>query len=126
MGFEVSGHHMSFPVSDLGRSRAFYEGVLGLEQIPRPDFGPVRGVWYQAGPVQVHLILHEGMDPVSTGAIEPGSRHAAFAVADYETARRRLEELGVAHRASAVTGQIFCHDPDGHTIELIQPGVLNA
>ncbi len=126
MDFEVAGHHMSFPVSDLERSAAFYEGVLGLQRIPRPDFGAVRGIWYQAGPVQVHLILREDMDPVATGPIDSGSRHSAFAVADFEAARDRLKARGVPHRARAETGQIFCHDPDGHTIELIQPGILQA
>ena len=27
---------MSFPVKDLARAREFYEGILGLEEIPRP------------------------------------------------------------------------------------------
>ena len=41
-------HHISFCVSDLDRSRRFYEEILGLAEIPRPDLG-LPGVWYSAG-----------------------------------------------------------------------------
>ena len=41
-------HHVSFAVSDLARSRRFYEDELELEPIPRPDLG-LPGVWYRAG-----------------------------------------------------------------------------
>lgn len=32
----VRGHHVSFSVTDLDRSRHFYGSVLGLAEIPRP------------------------------------------------------------------------------------------
>ena len=34
-----SVHHVSFAASDLERSMAFYEGLLGLERIDRPGIG---------------------------------------------------------------------------------------
>ena len=48
-------HHVSFAVRDLARQREFYEGILGLAPIPRPDLG-LPGVWYAAGRGQIHLI----------------------------------------------------------------------
>ena len=48
-------HHISFAVSDLARSRRFYEDVLELEPIPRPELG-LPGMWYRAGSSEVHLI----------------------------------------------------------------------
>ena len=46
-------HHTSFAVRDLERARAFYGGVLGLQEIERPDFGAIQGVWYGVGNAQV-------------------------------------------------------------------------
>lgn len=55
MKIQVRAHHTSFAVRDIERSKAFYGGVLGLEEIPRPNF-PFPGAWFQAGTCQVHLI----------------------------------------------------------------------
>lgn len=35
----VRGHHVSFAVADLARSRHFYGNVLGLAELPRPEMG---------------------------------------------------------------------------------------
>lgn len=121
MALSISAHHMSFPVRDLERSRAFYEGVLGLEPIPRPDMGPVRGVWYRAGPCEVHLIEVPEGAPVGEPppVLNPMGRHAAFAVADYEEAKAALLAHDLEILESPRGGQIWTRDPDGHVIELI-------
>ena len=55
-------HHFSIDVADVTVSRSFYGELLGLSEIERPDFG-LPGVWYQAGPVQLHLIqVPEGVE----------------------------------------------------------------
>ncbi|MBI4251483.1 MAG: VOC family protein, partial [Candidatus Tectomicrobia bacterium] len=43
-------HHVSIAVDDLEKARAFYGGVLGLAEIPRPVL-PNPGRWFQAGGV---------------------------------------------------------------------------
>jgi len=79
-------HHLSFAVSDLGRSRRFYAGVLGLETIERPDLG-LPGIWYGAGNAEIHLIQTPDGADVGTrpGSITPLANHNAFAVSDYPT-----------------------------------------
>jgi glyoxylase I family protein len=121
----VKGHHMSFPVTDLDRAVEFYEGVLGLERIERPDFGGIRGVWYQAGGVQVHLIeALEGMELAPRPAqINPLDRHGAFSIDDYAEALSFLQAKGVAvMETTPENGQLFLQDPDGNIIELIVSG----
>ena len=48
-------HHVSLDTADLAASKRFYGDLLGLAELERPDFG-LPGVWYQAGPVQLHII----------------------------------------------------------------------
>ena len=93
MGIRVTAHHMSFPVKDLARSREFYEGVLGLRTIPRPDLGAIAGVWYAAGACEVHLIeTPAGVDPgTPPSRLNPLARHAAFAVESYDDTLAHLQ-----------------------------------
>ena len=112
---------MSFPVKDLARSREFYEGVLGLETIPRPDLGAIAGVWYRAGSCEVHLIeTPPGVDPgAPPSRLNPLARHAAFAVADYDETLAHLRSHDLEVFESRGGGQMWVQDPDGHIIELI-------
>ena len=124
MALRLEAHHMSFPVTNLARSRAFYEGVLGLVEIPRPAGLGIPGVWYRAGACEVHLI--ETPPGVDVGApaptLTPLARHAAFAVDDYEATLKHLrEQLTEVLATSPKLGQIWVRDPDGHVLEFIVP-----
>ena len=123
-----SVHHLSFAVRDLEKSREFYEGLLGLEPVERPDIG-LPGAWYAAGIGQVHLIqLPEGVEvgsPVSS--LTPLANHSAFAIDDYEATLARLHERGVeVFETKAEIGQLWIRDPDGNVIELIDPRARGA
>jgi len=114
-------HHVSFAVSDLERSRAFYEQVLGLAPIPRPDLG-IAGVWYGAGNVEIHLIATpEGLD-VGRNApgLSPIVNHTAFAIDDYAAtlAHLRAQGVEVLELRPGVGPQLWIRDPDGNVIEL--------
>jgi glyoxylase I family protein len=122
--FKVKAHHMSFPVKDLKTSVAFYKGVLGLEEIPRPDRFGVAGMWLQAGACEVHLIeVGEGVDVGTTPKmVNPGARHAAFEVEDYQEAVDHIQAAGLfVFTTNPEIGQMWIADPDGHVIELIKP-----
>jgi catechol 2,3-dioxygenase-like lactoylglutathione lyase family enzyme len=116
-------HHVSFAVSDLARSRRFYEGVLGLEEIPRPAMG-VAGVWYRTGGAEVHLIATPpgariGSPPET---LNPLANHQAFAIDDYQKTLDALERHGLeVLKTSPKVGQMWIRDPDGNVLELIAP-----
>lgn len=120
----VRGHHFSFTVTDLERSSAFYEKVMGLESIPRPDFG-IPGMWYGVGETQIHLIQKpEGTDTgTPSPKLTPIANHSAFEISDYDAMKAHLRDCGAEFvELGSEVGQMFVRDPDGNIIELIKPG----
>jgi catechol 2,3-dioxygenase-like lactoylglutathione lyase family enzyme len=116
-------HHVSFPVSDLERARAFYEGVLGLEPIPRPEMS-LGGEWYRIGDAEIHIIVTpEGADVGARPAgLTPLGPHTAFQIDDYAKTLEVVEARGVeVLKTSAENGQMWIRDPDGNVFELIEP-----
>jgi glyoxylase I family protein len=118
-------HHVSFVVRDTARSLAFYRDLLGLEVDPgRPDLG-YPGAWLRCGDQQIHLLELPNVDPVEGRPAHVGrDRHAAFRVEDIDAFERLLNDAGVSFtRSRSGRRAIFCRDPDGNGLELIQnPG----
>lgn len=120
---EITGLlHAGLLVADVAASRVFYESVLGLTTMPRPDL-PYPGAWYALnGHQQLHLMQLPNPDQ---GAIRPShggrDRHIAFGVQDIERLKERLDVAHVIYTLSR-SGRLalFCRDPDGNTLEFIQ------
>lgn len=108
----VTLHHASIRVADVGRSRQFYERLLGLGALERPDLG-LPGVWYGIGAGQLHLIQSQPMG----AEIDPSGPHFAIAVADLDAARRELAAAGIP-TLDPGGDQLWLRDPDGNVIEL--------
>lgn len=110
-------------VTDLARSRAFYEGVLGLTLISDDPFMLV----FDANGTTLRVSLVEHHEPL-TGTVlgwEVGGIAAAvgeLAAAGVEFARydgMDQDELGVWTTPGG--GQVaWFHDPDGNTLSLSQ------
>lgn len=112
--------HVALIVSDLKQSAQFYEVLLGLKRIKRPDLG-FEGLWYGINDGQeIHLML---LDNPYAGCDRPahGGRdnHLALQVEDFELIRSRLDAAGIAFTLSrSGRNALFCRDPDGNTLEL--------
>ena len=114
-------HHLKLPVSDLNRSRAWYESRLGYQAGTEfTENGTLTGV----------ALAHPNGGPALALRLDP-ERAARAAGFDYfsigvptkaaiEALARRLTELGEQHAGVhfATTGWILPHtyDPDGHEI----------
>jgi glyoxylase I family protein len=105
-------HHASIRVADCARSRQFYEKLLGMVPIERPDF-PFAGAWYGLGGGQLHLIASE---KGGSNSIDPTDPHFAIEVEDFEATKQTLREKQIEFLDLGVA--VWIHDPDGYTIEL--------
>ena len=107
--------HTSLRITDLARSRDFYEGLLGLHTAPRPDLG-FPGTWYDVGGAQLHLIQQRKM----FDDIDPTDPHLALEVADVEEVKRTLDARGVPYLHFGGP-QLWIRDPDGNVVEICEP-----
>ena len=114
-------HHVSILVADAARARRFYEDVLGLKPLERPDLG-FPGAWLALGEgQQLHLMELPDPDP-KTDRPEHGGRdrHFALRVTDLAPFIQRLEQGNVAYtRSRSGRASIFLRDPDGNAVELM-------
>jgi catechol 2,3-dioxygenase-like lactoylglutathione lyase family enzyme len=98
------------------RAREFYGGLLGLEEIEKPE--AVRkngGMWYNAADVQLHVGVED--------AVAPSKRHPAFEVENVSAVRAFLEQNGVRTKdEEAIPGvqRFSFFDPFGNRIEFLE------
>lgn len=120
-GFRVHGidHvQLAMPVGQEGLARAFYGGLLGLAEVPKPaNLAPRGGVWFEGGALRLHL----GVDPDFRPARKA---HPAFLVASLADLVRHLQRAGVTVVADEpLEGytRVYVSDPFGNRIELLEP-----
>ena len=98
-------------------AKSFYGGLLGLEQIEKPD-GPRKyiGAWYQLGESQLHLSIEK--EPRN----QDSNRHVCYSVSDVTSALRTFRTAGVEiiSEEQLVNGgsRFFVRDPAGNLIEI--------
>ena len=111
--------HVNIRTTELAKTQAFFTEVLCLTVGWRPDF-PFGGAWLYAGDKDVVHLVEVGR----AGAPTRGSSldHFAFAIDDYEDAKRKLGAAGLAYEPSAAPNggirQLFVTELNGVTIEL--------
>jgi len=118
----ISIHHISFIISDLNRSKAFYCDVLGLEiDTARPDLN-FDGIWLNINQQQqIHLLLVDNPDQADRPKHGGRDRHAAFKVRDFNLIRSHLDNSNIAYTLSKSGREaLFCRDPDGNTLEIMK------
>ena len=117
-------HHASVLVADSRRALSFYVDILGMQLDPsRPDLG-FPGVWLRVGAQQIHLLeLKKSHDVEGCPPHVGRDRHTALQVRGLAALQSRLETAGIAYtRSRSGRKAIFCRDPDGNGIELLEVG----
>ena len=108
---------LAIPPGGEAAARTFYGEVLGFSEVPKPAVMAVRGgLWFQAGPVGIHL----GIEPDMRPSVKA---HPAFVVDDLEAFVVRLAAAGCKWVPSDELPDVrrgHTWDPFGNRIELVQ------
>ncbi len=110
---------VAVPVGEEARVRAFYGGVLGLEELPRNQAlaGHYTLIWYQLLDIQLHL---DFSPPWVTPA---ENRHVALEVRELKKIRAYLVGKGATIREAVVMpdrDRFYVLDPFGNYFEFIE------
>jgi catechol 2,3-dioxygenase-like lactoylglutathione lyase family enzyme len=129
----VKTGHVGLNVTDLTRSKAFYQRVLGLELMVDGRDGDRE--WAFLGRDGTLLITLWRQSEGRFATALPGLHHLAMQVDTPEevlAVQRNLRDLGadfqydgvVAHREGGDSGGVFFTDPDGIRLEVYTPSGL--
>jgi len=99
-------------------AREFYQGLLGIPEVPKPpELAKRGGAWFENGPLKVHLGVENDFRPARKA-------HPALLVSDLETLVARLKQ----HHIKVIDDdplegyfRVYVADPFGNRIELMEP-----
>lgn len=104
---------LAMPPGGEDAAQQFYEGLLGIPRVPKPEPLAARGgCWFEDGALRLHLGVEEDFRPARKA-------HPALAVSDLEELAERLRAAGHEVRAGDMPGQAYVDDPFGNRIELV-------
>ena len=111
-------NHFTVLARDLEATKAFYIGLLGLTEGPRPPFD-FPGAWLYAGDqALLHIVAGRPVPDPPAGVLD----HMAFSADKLGDTVARLKQQKIDYVLRRQPGygpwQLFCHDPNGAKVEL--------
>ena len=108
---------IAIPVASESRARAFYSGILGFTEIPKPpEMAERKSIWFVAGTVNLHLGIELDFTPAKRA-------HPAFLVENLDTILAACERAGIATKPdTSFNGyrRVHVFDPFGNRLELVE------
>jgi catechol 2,3-dioxygenase-like lactoylglutathione lyase family enzyme len=107
---------LAMPPGEEEKARAFYGGLLGMKEVPKPpELAKRGGCWFESGDVPIHLGVENDFRPAQKA-------HPALRCRDYAALVQKLRGAEVAvNEPNDIPGVRRCHvhDPFGNRIELV-------
>jgi catechol 2,3-dioxygenase-like lactoylglutathione lyase family enzyme len=119
----LSHINVTMPKGGEEIARAFYAGLLGLREVPKPETIRNRGgVWFEAGGLDIHVSVEEQRNGADT------LRHFGLECDDVDGVRAKLRAAGIATEDGrpAPWKRFFVHNPFGNRIEIHEAGGLRG
>jgi len=116
--YSIDHIQIAMPEGEETRARAFYEGALGLCEVPKPlDLAGRGGIWFVGGTIKLHLGVEADFRPARKA-------HPAFLVEGLDALLEKIRAAGfeVDTGQPALEGYRRAHvfDPFGNRIELME------
>jgi len=109
---------LAMPAGREPDAAAFYEGLLGITEVPKPPHLAKRGgCWFEDGSLKVHLGVDADFQPARKA-------HPALMVAGLRTLVADLVNAGVVVKDDEPLegyDRVYVDDPFGNRIELMEP-----
>jgi catechol 2,3-dioxygenase-like lactoylglutathione lyase family enzyme len=102
------------------QARKFFGGLLGLEELAKPESLASRGgCWFRVGSRQLHIGVEENFQPARKA-------HPAFSVSNLDALFESLKAAGanpVWDEALDGVRRFFAQDPWGNRLEFAEPAI---
>jgi catechol 2,3-dioxygenase-like lactoylglutathione lyase family enzyme len=109
---------LCIPIGAEAKAKTFYTGVLGLEELEKPNaLKSNGGIWYKISDIELHLGVEKMREEIKS------KRHPAFEVANVSEVRSYLEQNGIKTKNDIpIPGveRFSFYDPFGNRIELLE------
>lgn len=108
---------LAAPVGSEEQARDFYQSILALEEIEKPEeLKKNGGVWFSNGHVDIHVGVEKAFVPAKKA-------HPAFEVTQIEEFASFIQEKGleihVDHKLPGAK-RFYLHDPFGNRLEFLE------
>lgn len=120
MGFsilQIDHVQIAAPAGKEEAARGFYAGILGMQEIEKPEALRGRGgAWFEFGELQLHVGVEEPFSPAKKA-------HPAFRVAGYDDLKDYLTANKIPVKEDdSIPGveRFFVFDPFGNRLEFLK------
>ena len=115
--YAIDHVQLAMPAGEEEKARAFYNQVLGIEEVPKPPHLAVRGgVWFEQGNLKIHLGVEKDFRAAKKA-------HPALLVKGLDELVEKCTNAGyevVSDEPLEGYNRVYVSDPFGNRIELME------